>query len=166
MTQGVLLALLASCGWAAGAIFTRLGLQAGMAPVQGTLVSILSSFVVVAFLGLVTDFRALLSVSLQVVVLFGVVGILNFPLGRLFNFLSVNRLGVARATPVLGASPLFAMVLGAIFLNERPNLYVLGGALLILAGISIIMSERGAAAPPASQPAAPQAASSRAGRRN
>lgn len=141
--EGVLLALLAAHGWAAGAIFTRLGLQAGMRPALGTLVSLLFSFLAVFVLGLFTSISDLFSVSWQMVALFAVVGLLNFPLGRLFNFLSVNHLGVARSTPVLGASPLFAMMLGALFLNEVPNLPVLGGAVLILAGISIIMSERG-----------------------
>lgn len=141
--EGVLLALLAAHGWAAGAIFTRLGLQAGMRPAPGTLISLLFSFLAVVVLSIFTDFSAIFSVPLPVILMMSVAGILNFPLGRLFNFLSVDRLGVARATPVLGASPLFAMILGAIFLNEIPNLYVLGGALLILAGISIIMSERG-----------------------
>lgn len=141
--EGVLLAVLAAHGWAAGAIFTRLGLQAGMRPAPGTLISLLFSFLAVFVLGIFTDFSALFTVPMSVLLMFGLVGLLNFPLGRLFNFLSVNHLGVARATPVLGASPLFAMILGAVFLNEIPNLYVLGGAVLILLGISIIMSERG-----------------------
>lgn len=140
--EGVLLALLAAHGWAFGAIFTRLGLQAGMRPGLGTLVSLLFSFLAVFVLGVFTNFSELFTVSWQMVALFAAVGILNFPLGRLFNFLSVGYLGVARATPVLGASPLFAMVLGAVFLNEIPNVPVLAGAVLILAGISIIMSER------------------------
>lgn len=141
--EGVLLSLFAAFGWAAGSIFTRLGLQAGMRPVPGTLISLLFSFLAVVILGLFTDFTALFSVPMSVLLMFGLVGILNFPLGRLFNFLSVGRLGVARATSVLGASPLFAMILGVIFLNEIPNAWVLAGAMMILAGISIIMSERG-----------------------
>ncbi|MCX6021256.1 MAG: EamA family transporter [Chloroflexi bacterium] len=139
----MLLALLAATAWAASAIFTRLALESGMKPAQGALVSLLSSFAVVAVLALALDFRTLLAVPLATVVWFAMVGVLNFPLGRLFNFLSAARLGVARSTPVLGASPLFAMLLGAFFLAEYPNLYVLSGALLILVGISVIMSERG-----------------------
>ncbi|MBI4496541.1 MAG: DMT family transporter [Chloroflexi bacterium] len=142
--EGSLLALLAANSWAISYIFTRLGLEAGMKPVQGTMLSLLSSFAVVAVLAVLVDMRALLAVPPGVVLWFALVGILNFPLGRLFNFLSVGYLGAARAAPILAASPLFAIILAMVFMGERPTPTILAGALAILAGISLIVSERAA----------------------
>lgn len=140
---GILLALLAANSWAVSYIFTRMGLQAGMKPAQGTLVSLLSSFLVVAVMASLVDFRALLAVPPAVMLWFAVVGILNFPVGRLLNFLSVDRLGVSRAAPVLAASPLFVIIL-SIAAGEQPSATVVAGTAAIMAGISIIMSERSA----------------------
>lgn len=139
---GILLAFVAANSWAISYIFTRMGLQAGMRPVQGTLVSLLSSFVVVALMASFVDIRALLAVPVTVIAWFAMVGIVNFPLGRLLNFLSVDRLGPARAAPVLAASPVFTIVLAAVIVGERPSPLTIAGTLAILAGITVIMSER------------------------
>ena len=138
---GIGLALFAANSWAISYILTRMGLQAGMKPAQGTLVSLISSFAVVAVLAVMVDLRALLAVPVTVLLWFSVVGIVNFPVGRLLNFLSVNRLGAARAAPVLAASPLFAIILSVLLTGEQPSLLSLAGTFAILAGITVIVSE-------------------------
>ncbi|MCY4579622.1 MAG: EamA family transporter, partial [Chloroflexi bacterium] len=69
-------------------------------------------------------------------------GTLNFPLGRLLNFTSVGKLGVARAAPVVGASPLFAAILGVTVGGETMNLFIFGGTVAIIAGIALIVGQR------------------------
>ena len=69
-------------------------------------------------------------------------GTLNFPLGRLLNFTSVSKLGVARAAPIVGASPLFAAVLGVTVGGETMNLLIFAGTVTIICGIALIVGQR------------------------
>jgi drug/metabolite transporter (DMT)-like permease len=71
------------------------------------------------------------------ILLFGVVGILNFPLGRFFNYLSISHLGVGRSTPILASAPLFAMVLAVIFTGETISAGTIAGTALILTGLYV-----------------------------
>ena len=73
---------------------------------------------------------------------FLVAGTLNFPLGRLLNFTSVNSIGVTRAAPITGASPLFAAVLGVTVGGESMNLFIFAGTLTIIAGIALIVGQK------------------------
>ena len=55
-------------------------------------------------------------------------GVLSFPLGRLLNFTGVRMAGVGRASPIVGASPLFAGALAVAFAGEALNVPILLGA--------------------------------------
>ncbi len=69
-----------------------------------------------------------------------VAGILNPGLFSIFFMFGIAKIGVARAAPIKGISPLFASVLAIIFLGERPEWYHLGGVLLIVMGIALLSS--------------------------
>jgi drug/metabolite transporter (DMT)-like permease len=74
------------------------------------------------------------------VALFGVIGILNFPMGRFFNYLSMSRLGVARSTPLLASAPLFAVILAVFLTGEDLRLATAAGIVLIFAGLYITLT--------------------------
>ena len=59
----------------------------------------------------------------------------------LFMF-GISRIGVARAAPIKGSSPLIAALLAVMFLGESPVWYHLGGVLLVVAGIALVSSGR------------------------
>ncbi|MCI0887955.1 MAG: EamA family transporter, partial [Chloroflexi bacterium] len=73
---------------------------------------------------------------------FLLVGVLNYPLGRLLNFNSVSKIGVARATPVVGASPLFAAALAVTIGGETMTWTIFVGTLAIVGGIALIVSQK------------------------
>lgn len=69
-------------------------------------------------------------------------GVLNPGLFSICFMFGIAKIGVARAAPIKGSSPLFAAFLAIIFLGERPEWYHLGGVLLIVMGIALVSSGR------------------------
>ncbi len=61
-------------------------------------------------------------------------GTLQPLLARIFLYIGIDRLGVARAMPLRGVGPLFSVAIAVVFLHERPVVPVYLGALLIVAG--------------------------------
>lgn len=53
---------------------------------------------------------------------------------RVFLYLSLHYLGVARAMPLTSVTPFFSTLLAIIILGERPGPYIWAGTLLIVAG--------------------------------
>jgi len=71
-----------------------------------------------------------------------VAGVFNPGLFTICFMFGIAKIGVARAAPIKGSSPLFAAFLAIIFLGERPEWYHLGGVLLIVLGIALVSSGR------------------------
>jgi drug/metabolite transporter (DMT)-like permease len=69
-------------------------------------------------------------------------GVCNPGLFSICFMFGIAKIGVARAAPIKGSSPLFASLLAMMFLGERPQWYNLGGVLLIVMGISLVSSGR------------------------
>lgn len=139
---GIVLAIAATFGWGLSAVFVRVGLQY-MGTTAGTLVSLISGFLLTAVIALVVEPSELLGLSWVAVAWFALVGLFNFPLGRFFNFLSVARLGVAKSTPLLSTSPFFAMTVSVLFLGERLTVLTVIGTLFITAGVYVAVTDKG-----------------------
>jgi drug/metabolite transporter (DMT)-like permease len=71
-----------------------------------------------------------------------VAGVFNPGLFTICFMFGIAKIGVARAAPIKGSSPLFAAFLAIIFLGERPEWYHLGGVLFIVMGIALVSSGR------------------------
>lgn len=69
-------------------------------------------------------------------------GVFNPGLFTICFMFGIAKIGVARAAPIKGSSPLFAAFLAIIFLGERPEWYHLGGVLLVVLGIGLLSSGR------------------------
>ena len=67
-------------------------------------------------------------------------GAANPGLFIIFFLTGIFKIGVARAAPIKGTSPLFAVILAVLFLAERPAWYHIAGVLLIGCGIVLISS--------------------------
>lgn len=138
---GVLLSLAAALGFGGSAVLARVGLQY-VSPVTGTLVSLLVGIVITTTLALVLNFDEIWALTAIAFGWFLLVGVLNYPLGRLLNFNSVSKVGVARATPVVGASPLFAAALAVTIGGETMTWTIFVGTLAIVGGIALIVSQK------------------------
>jgi len=71
-----------------------------------------------------------------------VAGVFNPGLFTICFMFGIAKIGVARAAPIKGSSPLFAAFLAIIFLGERPEWYHLGGVFLVVMGIALLSSGR------------------------
>ena len=138
---GAAMALTAAMGFGAAAVFARIGLQY-MRPTTGAFVSLLIGIAITLTLALIFHFDDILALSGIAFVWFLITGTLNFPLGRLLNFTSVNKIGVSRSAPIIGAAPLFSGILGVTLGGESMNLFIFTGTLVIIGGIAMIVGQR------------------------
>ncbi|MCZ6614717.1 MAG: EamA family transporter [Chloroflexi bacterium] len=138
---GILLGLLGAFLFGSAPIFTRLGLQY-VRTTTGVFTSLLVGSVLIGSLAIPLHAREMLSLPVAALLWIALLGLLNFPLGRYFNFKAVRLAGVARATPILSTSTLFAVLFAIIFIDETPTLLTLIGGLLIVGGVVSIVSER------------------------
>ncbi|MXY47547.1 MAG: DMT family transporter [Chloroflexi bacterium] len=138
---GAAMALTAAMGFGAAAVFARIGLQY-MRPTTGAFVSLLIGIAITLTLALVFHFDDIFALSGIAFVWFLITGTLNFPLGRLLNFTSVNKIGVSRSAPIIGAAPLFSGILGVTLGGESMNLFIFTGTLVIIGGIAMIVGQK------------------------
>ncbi|MFP3951479.1 MAG: DMT family transporter [Candidatus Bathyarchaeia archaeon] len=83
------------------------------------------------------------TINWEAVTFFALSGFLASNLGRLFNYLSVERLGVALSSSIIGGSPLISTALAIIILGEKSSLTIILGTILVVSGITVISSRRG-----------------------
>ncbi len=135
------LALVAAASWGFSAVLVRSGLR-HLTPVVGTLVSLVAALLLTLVLVLVLQPDELLDVSTKALLMFAIIGILNFPMGRFFNYLSMSHLGVGRSTPILASAPLFAVLGAVVFTGEAVELATVAGMALILGGLYLTLTAR------------------------
>ena len=138
---GILFALLAAFSWAVAAIFVRLGLQQ-MRSTTGTVISLVIGLVLIMTLAMAIHWDVIIGLSAGIFFWFLLSGFLNFPLGRFLNYASVQRLGVNRAIPIIGISPLFASAYAVLLLGEEITAPLILGTLTIIGGVALIVSAR------------------------
>ncbi len=137
---GILFALSAAVGFGATAFFARLSVQ-HMRPTTGVIVSLVVGVICTSVFMLVMDGSAALSLDWTDFAIIFLVGCASFLGGRLLNFVSVSKIGVSRSAPVVGASPLFAVLLAILISSETPNLPVAVGTISIITGIVVVLSQ-------------------------
>ena len=137
---GIIFSLLAASGFAATAIFARTALQRMSTP-YGTLLSLCVSTVAAMIIAAVLHPDELVGLSAVALGWLFLVGFLNFPLGRMFNYTSVTLVGVSKASTVVATSPLFATMLAVIILGERVSAITLLGTVAVIGGLALILNQ-------------------------
>ena len=137
---GIIFSLLAASGFAATAVFARTALQRMSAP-YGTLLSLFVSTVAAMAIAAVLHPDELLGISAVALGWLFLVGFLNFPLGRMFNYTSVMMVGVSKASTVVATSPLFATILAVIILGERVSPITLLGIVAVIGGLALTLNQ-------------------------
>ncbi len=80
----------------------------------------------------------LLLVSAFVVVIFAIVGIVHYAIGRQLSYLAVKNIGANASSPLLASSVLYSMVFAVLFLQETVTFLIGIGTALILTGVLIL----------------------------
>jgi drug/metabolite transporter (DMT)-like permease len=135
------LALLAAWSWGMSAVLVRLGLR-DLSTSTGTLISLAAGLLLIGSLTVMLERDGIAELSWRAFLLFGVVGILSFPMGRFFNYMAMARIGVARSTPVLASAPLWAVLIAVSFTGEDLRPATVVGMALILGGVYLTLSSR------------------------
>jgi uncharacterized membrane protein len=73
---------------------------------------------------------------------FIVAGVFAPGLGRTLNFVGIERIGVARAVPIVNSSPIFASVFAVVFLAEVWKPQNIVGTTLVIFGVVILSSKK------------------------
>ena len=143
MGLGIALALVATLCWGAGDVFARKAMFNASAEVV-LLVTVAMVAAVLGIVGLAMEGAdAFVASRTSFYALVALMGFLAYLTGNLFYFHGMRRAGVTVVAPVLGASPLFAILLAVVIGGEQPATATLVGAVAIFVGVGIIMSDRG-----------------------
>ena len=144
MAVAVAFAFLAACGFASGNVLVRMGTEKVPAP-TATLLTVFSGIILIVGLTLVLRLDEISSLSIEALGWILVLGILGYPMARLFIITAISMVGAARAVPMAGLQPVVAFTLGVILLGERPDLLVIVGTPVIVVGLLlVVMPRRGA----------------------
>src|SRR5262249_43117550 len=71
---------------------------------------------------------------------FGMLGLINFLLGRQFNYRATKRLGAARAASLMATAPLVSITLAVLLAGERVTPLLLLGVFLSVSGVILVVS--------------------------
>ena len=137
----VVFALLASVGFGASAVFIKLGLVS-MKSTTGTFISLVSGSLILITISVILYPNELVIANKVIFSWLVLSAILNFLGGRYLNYTSVNLLGVARATTIIGTAPLFATILAITIGNESITLPIVLGTPLIIFGLILMISKK------------------------
>ena len=121
-------------------IFIRLALRQAT-PLTGAIV--VSALTCLFLLPVVLFHGSGLSLTWQGIGWFLLAGIAAPGLALLFFFASIGRVGVTRAAPLAGTTPLFSLLIAIPFLGERPGVPLYVGTVLIVLGLMTLAWEGG-----------------------
>ena len=145
MEIGILLAIAAALGWGAGDVFVRRAMFGARPEAVAVFVAglvLLALAALVAVTGGATGFAV---PSVAFLAATAVMGLLTWLGGNLLYFHGMRRAGVVVVAPILGIAPLFAIALAVTLGGERPSVATLAGALAIVTGVVVVLTDRGRA---------------------
>jgi uncharacterized membrane protein len=131
-----LLSLLTALCYGASSVLARKGMR-DSTPMTGVIVGSIVQMILLSALLVVNLPEAF---NWTAVGLFVASGIFASTLGRLFNFMSIERLGVPLSAAIIGSNPLFSTLFAAMFLGEQVAANTLLGTVLVVAGIAVARS--------------------------
>ena len=91
---------------------------------------------------LTINFDDVVNLSPLALLWFGLVGIINYVMGRQFSYLAIKHIGVTKATPLIASEPLFAMTIAVSFLGESTNPIIVIGTLTIVLGLYLVVTSQ------------------------
>ena len=146
MALAIVFAFLAAWGFAGGNVLVRVGTQKVPAS-TAALLTILSGTVVVLGLALILRLEEIFSLSLEAMGWILVMGIMGYPMARLFIITAISMVGATRAVPMSALQPVVAFTLGVLLLGEHPNVLVVVGTPIIVLGLFFVVMPRRCGSP-------------------
>lgn len=113
------------------AVLTRKGMR-GSNPMTGTIIASLVQFLMLSAILLISPPSQLIWTGIG---FFVASGLLASALGRLCNYMSIDRLGVPFSASMIGSSPLFSLLFAFLLVGEKITFPVIFGTILVVIGI-------------------------------
>ncbi len=157
----ILFALGAAISWGFSSVFVRLA-QQYMPTTLGTLISLVTGIVFAGLLVVALDGGSIAKLTLKDGLVFAVIGVFNFPLGRFMNYMSIRHLGIGRSTPMLASVPVFSSLFAVVFFGEKLGTANVIGTALVLGGIYLTLTANAPASQPSKTPERVEAAEAEA----
>ena len=138
---GILFALSAALAWGIGNVWVRIALK-GLRPTTASVITLFTGTLLLFPMALALHWDEVKGISAGVLLLIFFYGMANFLMGRFLNVLSISRIGLNRAIPIVASSPVFALILAVIFLDESVSALIILGTMTVMAGILLIVTEQ------------------------
>jgi DME family drug/metabolite transporter len=113
-----------------------------MRPTTGAVFSLFVGLLLLFPLALLLHWDDVTSISAGVMGTIFLYGMANFLMGRFLNYSSISRIGLNRSIPIVASSPLFALILAVMFLDESVNAFIVLGTVTVMGGILLIVTDR------------------------
>lgn len=133
--------LFTAVAYAASNVLIRMGLKGSNALTAAIITLTINIIILWTFSFLFVPFKAY---RLGLVWIFIVDGFLTQAFGRLLKYMSIDRLGAARAASIMGSTPMFSLTIAVLLFGERLTPLILGGVVFIVLGVVILSEEKGA----------------------
>lgn len=131
-----LLSLFTAFCYGASAVLVRMGMRDSN-PLTGAIIGGLVQVFIISMLVAVFPPER---IELMAIAFFVASGILAGTLGRMFNYMSIERLGVPVSATIVGSSPLFSTLFAVLFIGEKVAITILIGTIMVIIGIAFIRS--------------------------
>ena len=138
---GILLALAAALVWGIGGVWIRIALQE-IRPTTGAVFSLFIGLLLLFPLAQILHWDDVTGITAGVMLTIFFYGMANFLLGRFLNYSSISRIGLNKSIPIISSSPIFALILAVVYLDESVNAFIILGTLVVMAGVLVIVTER------------------------
>lgn len=139
---GALWASLAGVGFGVFQAFNRRA-RIGFSVYWATFILLFVSALILAGASLLSeDLSVLKTAPARVYVNFALAGFIHFFLGWTFLTISQNRVGAARTGALVGATPLFSVLVAALAFEEYLSLPLLVGVITVVAGVYLVSATR------------------------
>jgi len=137
METGIFYAVVAGMFWGSSPVLVKRGLV-GSNVSAATLYQQATILLTLVFAAVLEGNLTAQSISLQPLAVFVATGVVGAYLGRTLFVKSVAQIGASRAQSLNNSSPLITVLLAALLLGETLTPAVLGGVLLIVAGVFFV----------------------------
>jgi len=140
--RGQLAVILAAILYASSNVFIRLRLR-DQHPIHMAAVSLTSAFVFMAALALIFEHPVRVPHLPMTWLACGWMGLVGLSLAYYAYFYLLRSWGATRSVLVTYVFPVAAVILGVVFLGERPAWYVFAGGAMVVGGIALVNLKRG-----------------------
>lgn len=136
---GIVLALVGAVSWAAHYLFIRFGLDVGNVTNAASVAMLLNLILFVP--AVVVLYYPEFGLTPLALAMFVGAGVGSGVFGRLSEFVSTQRVGATRTTPIVSSAGLISTVLAVFVLRESLTPFHFGGILLVVTGVMLTSYE-------------------------